>query len=127
MTASVRITSRQHLRSSPARVCGYPGCPVLTTEPYCPNHRTKGHAVGARFPHNIYATRRWRGIRRARLRLDPYCSCDTDCCPDGCFRFANVVDHIIGLAEGGLPYDLDNTQSMAADCHNRKTARGVKR
>jgi len=57
---------------------------------------------------------RWQRFRKWFLRHNPLCI--------ECNAAASVADHIVPLAQGGAHCDPDNTQSLCATCHNRKTA-----
>lgn len=68
------------------RVCGRPGCPTLSTTPYCPQHTIPawtGSNRRAELPHNWAQTRR-RILARDRHR----------CQWPGCTTTATEVDHI---------------------------------
>lgn len=63
----------------------------------------------------VYNSRRWQRIRRRVLLRDVFCR-------RGCGELAAHVDHIVDIANGGDPYDLDNLQALCARCHGQKTA-----
>lgn len=65
----------------------------------------------ARWP---YGTKQWRYIRLAKLGATPMC--------EHCGGVANQVDHIVPIEDGGLPFDMDNLQSLCQRCHSAKTA-----
>lgn len=96
------------------RACLEPRCP----EPATYRGRCAGHSRRReRQTHRnkaIYNSRRWKYLRRRRLFLDPLCSCG---------EIATDVDHIVPIDDGGAPYELENTQSLCATCHGRKTRR----
>ena len=61
-----------------------------------------------------YSTRRWKGLRRQKLRLNPVC--------EYCRRAgAAHVDHVQAINNGGAAWSLENLRSACASCHNRKT------
>jgi 5-methylcytosine-specific restriction endonuclease McrA len=64
---------------------------------------------------SVYNTKRWSILRRAILSEQPFCA------EPGCGEFATDVDHIVPLAQGGLPYARDNVQPLCAPHHGRKT------
>lgn len=60
--------------------------------------------------------RPWRRLRQRILLRDQYrCQCGE--CGGS---FANEVDHIIPLAQGGTDHEA-NLRAMNTDCHKRKT------
>jgi 5-methylcytosine-specific restriction protein A len=69
-------------------------------------------------------TSAWDKARAFFLRSHPLCQCDQ--CDEGRIRLraATVVDHKVPH-RGDMKrfWDRNNWQSMATDCHNRKTAR----
>ena len=65
--------------------------------------------------HRTINQRRWRVLRRVVLDAANW-RCAT------CKRYANEVDHVTPLQEGGAAYDLDNLQALCRGCHIRKTA-----
>jgi 5-methylcytosine-specific restriction endonuclease McrA len=74
---------------------------------------------GAKWP---YTTQRWQRLRRRKLGQQPTC--------EECERYgdrvpAEVVDHIVRIAEGGGVWAMGNLQSLCVGCHNRKS--GVER
>ena len=113
--------------SSPQRPCSYPGCPALTDNGRCPEHRAlvrrqsddrRGTA------HERGYGSRWQKARAGWLRAHPLCQCPE--CKEGALRtmVATVVDHIKPhRGDMALFWDNTNWQSMAKICHDRKTAR----
>jgi 5-methylcytosine-specific restriction protein A len=67
----------------------------------------------------LYNSRRWEYARRRQLFDHPLCQCDN---PE-CNEIATDVDHIVPIEKGGDPFDRANLQSLAHDCHSRKTRR----
>lgn len=66
-----------------------------------------------------YGTPQWRGLRAAKLSIQPLCEA---CLRREVVEEAKVVDHIIAIAKGGDPFPpLDRLMSMCAPCHNQKT------
>ena len=103
-----------------ARVCPKRGCIELVTGDarYCDEHeRERQRRVDAKRPS---AARRgydaeWRETREAYLAEHPFCVV--------CGRPAEVVDHIIPIADGGARLDWSNLQALCATHHSRKTAK----
>jgi 5-methylcytosine-specific restriction enzyme A len=102
--------------------CTYPGCPELVDHGRCPAHRAdtdrQYHSTPeAKSRKRIYNSKRWRGVRRAVLRANPWCST-----PD-CGALAVHVDHLIPLGQWqGDPFDRSNLVGLCKPCHSRKTA-----
>jgi hypothetical protein len=61
-----------------------------------------------------YGTGQWKKIRLSVLARDGYICAY---CGNG---EANTVDHIISLAKGGAPYDLDNLVACCLSCNSAK-------
>lgn len=103
-----------HLLSSPCRA---PGCPeVVPGGGYCAAHRRAVNQAAnlTRSPDDIrvYATATWRRLRTLMLQREPLCV--------ECSEAAELVDHIVPIADGGAAYDEANLQTMCHRCHNRK-------
>jgi 5-methylcytosine-specific restriction enzyme A len=67
-----------------------------------------------------YGTKRWARLRALKLQISPLC----ETCLGHYQRVepATVVDHIVAINDGGMPYPpLDKLRSQCASCHNRKT------
>lgn len=67
----------------------------------------------------IYASPRWKSIRKAVLMANPWCSVA------GCTNPATDVDHIVPLRDGVDPYDVKNLQGLCKKHHSQKTASEV--
>jgi len=81
----------------------------------CAQHAPAAASHRSRFSH-IYDTKQWRWLSKQHLAQRPFCVC-------GCGRLADLVDHRIPHRGNlKLAFDPDNLQSMARDCHGRKTA-----
>jgi len=61
-----------------------------------------------------YWSRAWKKARAAYLKKHPVCV--------SCREFANVVDHVIPVRDGGPFWESNNWQSLCVPCHNRKSA-----
>ncbi len=71
--------------------------------------------------HKIYSTSRWQKLREFKKHRSPLCE---ECLRHGIVTPMTLVDHIIPIAEGGSPFDVENLQSLCAACHNKKHAEG---
>jgi len=107
------------------RRCNYPGCPNLTRETYCPEHKKYKHIdYDKRRPSASKRgyTRLWRKVRRAYLRAHPLCEL---CLKRGLTVPAEEVHHIIPLSQGGT-HAFSNLQALCKSCHSSITARESK-
>ena len=59
---------------------------------------------------------KWKRVRRLALDRDGY-RCRA--CGKAAGRFE--IDHVVPIAAGGAPFDLDNLQSLCRPCHFAKT------
>jgi len=103
----------------PKRACGYPGCPNLTAEYYCPEHaalRAKQYEQnGRQYRSSDRYGRRWRKIRNLYISQHRLCE---ECLKNGIYTPAQHVHHIKPLAEGGT-HDFSNLMSLCISCHDR--------
>jgi 5-methylcytosine-specific restriction endonuclease McrA len=100
----------------PTRICRNPRCGTLVKRGYCPNcarEAEQARNAGRAEQRAVYATKRWAMTRRRQLFDHPLC--------DQCGIVATDVHHVVDLADGGPPYDLDNLQSLCQACHSRVT------
>ena len=67
---------------------------------------------------------RWVKLRRLHLQGEPLCR---RCAAQGRVTAADLVDHIVPIAEGGAVLDEDNLQSLCRRCHDAKTAEDLAR
>ena len=67
-----------------------------------------------------YNTAQWQRLRKAKLAEQPLCQ---PCEARGKLTFANTVDHVKPINDGGDPFpDFNGLTSMCGRCHNEKTA-----
>lgn len=102
------------------KVCSEIGCPELTKVGRCEKHkRERAASVRARSLDWswVYATPRWKGLRKQVLLEQPWCACGK---PD-CFELSAEIDHIVAMQDGGAPFDRNNVQGLAKGCHSAKT------
>jgi len=107
----------------PKKPCAYPGCPRLTNERYCDEHRKLMNAqYDARYrdrgAREFYISHEWRSLRRNFLIDHPFCE---ECRRNGKLTKATVVDHIVPIKQGGTTLDENNLQALCAACHSRKS------
>ena len=109
------------------RPCTYPGCGLLTETGRCPKHahvEKREHDARRGTARQRGYSRTWEKASKAFLRAHPLCQCED--CGDGRIRVtpATVVDHRVPhRGDMKLFWDSSNWQSMAKECHDRKTAR----
>jgi len=112
------------------KICNHPSCNALidTTERYCPEHRveseSKPFSKAVRYNSALYATSRWRNLRKAILKENPRC----ERCGIGRDEASLHAHHIIpprGNEE--LFYDETNLGVLCAGCHRAETARETRR
>tara|TARA_R100000654_G_scaffold21267_5_gene42921 strand:+ start:12043 stop:12384 length:342 start_codon:yes stop_codon:yes gene_type:complete len=72
----------------------------------------------------LYNTSRWRKMRDNYIMQNPICII---CKKNNRIRKADVVDHIIEVADGGNMWELSNLQSLCDPCHRSKTSKAVHR
>ena len=106
----------------PRKPCRYPGCPNLTDESYCPEHKRLVAAQYNRYERTPEMKQRYKGvwpaIRRRFLAAHPLCEV---CRREGRYTEAKEVHHIIPLAGGGTHEDT-NLMALCKPCHSRITA-----
>lgn len=106
----------------PKKPCRYPGCPNLTDESYCPDHKRLVAARYNRYERTPEMKQRyngvWPAVRRRYITAHPLCEM---CLREGRTTAAQEVHHIVPLAEGGT-HDEDNLMALCKSCHSRITA-----
>lgn len=106
----------------PLRPCRHPGCPALTREGYCPQHKpSKAPRRGSAEYHGWYSLPVWtEDLRPAQLLREPFCR---ECAKRGVRTRATVVDHVRShRGDWALFIDPANHQSLCKHCHDHKTA-----
>lgn len=102
----------------PKRPCKHPGCPRLTSGPYCELH-AKVHAGDRASAFERGYSRRWQMVRKQFLVKHPLCAL---CEQSGKLTSATVVDHIQPhRGDEALFWDERNWQPLCKKCHDRKT------
>jgi len=98
-------------------LCLTPGCNQPTTTTRCPTHTQQTSASYHNPTHaKVYNSKRWRILRHRVLTEQPWCDE-----PD-CLALAKHVDHIVGLRDGGAPFDRNNVHGLCVSHHSAKTA-----
>ncbi len=120
---------------APKHPCAQQGCPKLTDKRYCDDHKPKRDAAAkaaARLrwqdhedahPRESFDKRygpNWRRARLMHLHEHPLC---VECEREGLVVGGTIVDHIVGIQDGGSILDPDNLQTMCDRHHREKTQR----
>ena len=110
--------------SKPLRPCKTVGCPELTHDGYCINHkriRQKSYDSNRPSWHSMYASKRWKDARIIYLSDNPFC---IECSKLDRLIPATVVDHIVDhKGNYDLFWDTTNWQGLCYRHHNSKTAK----
>jgi 5-methylcytosine-specific restriction protein A len=72
----------------------------------------------------IYNTKRWRRTSEKYRVINPLCE---RCLEEDIETYADVVDHIKELSDGGEAYNFENLMSLCHSCHNMKTKNEVRK
>ena len=108
----------------PKGMCSYPGCPELTNDRYCREHKKqedRRYDKESRPYKKLYNSSRWQRLRKQFLMKHPLC---VECKKRDRVTPATVVDHVIphkGNEE--LFWSQENWQPLCKSCHDRKTAK----
>ena len=100
----------------PGRRCHHPGCPELSDESYCPQHRVdtrehdKDRATAAERGYGSV----WQKVRARKMTRDPLCE---DCRRKGIIREAEQVHHKDGNSSNNKN---NNLESLCVPCHGAK-------
>ena len=99
--------------------CAYQGCPKLTKEVYCDEHKhlnAKQYDSYKRDPeHDKKYGSKWRKTRSLYVRHYPLCEM---CLKVGKFVPVEEVHHIVPLSQGGSN-DFSNLMSLCQSCHTK--------
>ncbi|MFP5202945.1 MULTISPECIES: HNH endonuclease [Bacillus] len=105
------------------KLCNEPGCPQLTREGYCQQHKTSKplydlfRESSSRRGYNS----RWRKAREGDLAKHPLCQ---SCMLQGKRIADTVVDHFKPhKGDKKLFWDSSNWQLLCVSCYGRKTAK----
>ncbi len=102
--------------SKPKKPCSHPGCPNLTHDQYCEEH--KQLHVRRSSTERGYGPK-WQRARKQYLKAHPLC---VRCKADGKMVRATVVDHIVPhRGDEKLFWDESNWQALCKRCHDTKT------
>ena len=112
------------LPRKPKRPCSFPGCPNLTEERYCEEHKKLANRQYDRYSRDkaarkLYASSEWKKIRARFLAVHPLCE---QCRKEGRLTKATEVHHILPLRRGGT-HDESNLMPLCKPCHSRISVR----
>lgn len=114
---SYAIVEVNMMPRKPKRPCSHLGCPNLTEDRYCDEHKTM-HSDRPSASKRGYGSK-WQRISKIYLRRNPMC---VKCMHNGRFNPATVVDHIIPHRNRPeLMWDESNFQALCKSCHDKKT------
>lgn len=115
------LTSATSVKRMTSRPCSEPGCPNFAGyKGRCKEHARQNDKQINRAGRSIYATKRWKLLRRRKLTQDFTCEyVDPDEGP--CQRPATDVHHRIAIAEGGPKWELQNLEALCAKHHGWHT------
>jgi 5-methylcytosine-specific restriction protein A len=103
----------------PKKPCAYSGCPNLTHERFCEEHKQVDNQFYNRYQrdrsHTKHYDSKWRKISQTYRQTHPLCEI---CKCNGRLVPAEIVHHIKPLANGGTNA-FDNLQSLCSSCHSR--------
>ncbi|MDU2265242.1 HNH endonuclease signature motif containing protein [Clostridium celatum] len=102
----------------PMKPCKYLGCPNLTEDKYCNEHKEFNVKERETATERGYDSK-WRTARSRFLKVNPLC---VRCKDEGRLVKATVVDHIKPHREDKkLFWDESNWQALCKRCHDKKT------
>ena len=110
------------------RPCRFVGCPKLTDNKsgYCIDHDKPMQKHYNKFTRGYDSKERyggkWQKIRNRHIRKYPLCEL---CKRQGKFVAANLVHHVLPIADGGTN-DESNLLSLCASCHEKIHKRSCK-
>lgn len=103
----------------PKHPCSYPGCPELTNERYCHEHKLLMDKLYNTYQRPVEHKKRygnnWHRIRNAYFKEHQYCEI---CKRNGKLVIGEQVHHIIPLKEGGSN-EWSNLMTLCRCCHSR--------
>lgn len=112
----------------PARSCAQPGCPMLTRERYCPQHKkeeTRRYDAKRGSAHERGYTSRWNRYSKWFLSQPDNVFCKLQL--PGCTNLSKCVDHIDPPNGPNDPrfWDLKNHQGACIHCNSVKGHRKI--
>jgi 5-methylcytosine-specific restriction enzyme A len=109
--------------------CLHPRCPVNVPAGVsrCPKHQAEHNSRdlslrGSASSRGYDAD--WQKLEARKLEADPWCERHKR---RNVLRRAQLVDHVVALADGGARLAWDNLESLCRSCHGYKTADELRR
>ena len=103
---------------NPLKPCKYLGCPKVTADKYCDEHKEFNSKQRPTATERGYDSK-WRTTRNRFLKDNPLC---VRCKEEGRLVIATVVDHIKPhRGDKNLFWDYSNWQALCKRCHDKKT------
>ncbi len=103
----------------PKRPCSYQGCPNLTYERFCEEHKREENKRYEKYERPYDAHKRygraWKAVRDSYVREHPLCEV---CFKNGLLIPAEHVHHIKPISEGG-GNNKSNLMSVCKSCHSK--------
>jgi 5-methylcytosine-specific restriction protein A len=108
---------------TPKKPCRFAGCPNLTDDTYCTEHKKLldkqyNHFQRNQTAQSFYDSYAWRKLRARYLIENPLC---VECRRQGKLTKATLVDHIVPISKGGEPLEESNLQPLCWNCHSSKS------
>jgi len=110
----------EEIRLKPLKPCRANGCPNLTRNYFCEEHKHIEQEQSSRYnryqrPTDFKAYRgEWQRIRKMKLLANPLCE---RCKQQGRFVAAVLVHHRTPVSEGGTN-EFNNLESLCQSCHS---------
>jgi len=106
---------------TPEHPSNYPGCPQLTNETYCSEHKKVMTKQYNQYERDLDVWKRygsqWRKVRAAYISAHPLCEL---CLQEGRMTPAEHVHHLKEIKHGGT-HEYENLQSLCMHHHSRIT------
>ena len=103
----------------PLQPCAYPGCPNLSSERYCEQHRKVVQHNYDKYQRNQDTKKmykgKWQKIRARYVKEHPFCE---KCFAEGKIVPVEEVHHKVPLSRGGT-HDESNLISLCKSCHTK--------
>ena len=108
----------------PHKPCAAAGCPELTHDRFCDEHRKENERTRHRAntaARGVYNSRRWALLRQRVRAEEPLCR---SCLDAGRVAATEEIDHIIPLKDRiDLAFVRSNLAGRCRPCHREKSAR----
>lgn len=116
--ASKKTKGINTMPRAPKKPCKYPGCPNLTYDDYCEEHRKVARRQYDKYERDPDVKKKygysWQKIRNRYIKMHPLCEM---CLEEGKSTLAEEVHHIVPVNRGGT-HDTINLMSLCRSHHN---------